>query len=72
MPLLRLLLDNGAAINAQEPVTGWTAFHAACFNNRTNTAAALLRAGCNKSIESVIGKTGRQLAEERRHDEVHA
>ena len=68
--VLRLLLDHGAGINAQEPTTGFTAFHSACFNNRVGTATELLRAGCNATLRTVAGRTGRQLAEDKQHMEL--
>ena len=43
---LRLLLQRGAAVNAADPSTGVTAYHAACAANRPECAEALVLAGC--------------------------
>jgi ankyrin repeat protein len=34
LELLRLLLAWGAAVDAADPATGWTAFHMACYHNQ--------------------------------------
>ena len=46
LPLLRMLLEAKAELNAVES-TGWTAFHISRFANRPDCAEALVRAGCD-------------------------
>jgi ankyrin repeat protein len=72
--VLRLLLGRGAALDAgTDPRTrGFTAFHAACFENQPECAEALVRAGCDVGLKDSDGKTGRELAEEEGHAAVVA
>jgi ankyrin repeat protein len=49
--VLRLLLGRGAAVDAVEPVSSWTAFHMACYRNQAECAEALARAGCDVSLK---------------------
>jgi ankyrin repeat protein len=67
LEVLRLLLARGAAVDAAHPASGWTAFHAACFENQADCAEALARAGCNVGLKDGQGKTGRELAEAEGH-----
>eukprot|EP01045_Picozoa_sp_COSAG04_P016320 COSAG04_NODE_1351_length_7119_cov_17.943447_2_plen_1558_part_00 len=62
LPLLRLLLESKAEVNAVRPQDGATAFHFACFNNMPDCAEALVRAGCDTGLRTKGGKTGRDLA----------
>jgi ankyrin repeat protein len=65
--VLCLLLARGAALDAVEPVDGWTAFHYACYDNHAECADVLARAGCVVGIKDINGRTGRQLAEGNGH-----
>jgi hypothetical protein len=65
LEVLRLLLVRGAAVDAVEPVYGWTAFHNACVQNEAECVEELARAGCDVGIKEKNGFTGRELAEVR-------
>jgi ankyrin repeat protein len=65
LEVLRLLLERGAAVDATEPATGSTAFHAACINGQVECAESLARAGCDVGIKDSDGQTGREVAEGR-------
>jgi ankyrin repeat protein len=65
--VVRLLLARGAAVDAVKPGTGCTAFHAACYNNHPECAEAMARAGCDVGIKDQAGKTGWDMAEQKRH-----
>jgi ankyrin repeat protein len=64
LKVLRLLLAQGAAVDAMRPDTGFTAFHMACLNNHPECAEMLARAGCDVSLKSKDGRTGREMAEQ--------
>eukprot|EP01045_Picozoa_sp_COSAG04_P024851 COSAG04_NODE_3168_length_3093_cov_83.308897_1_plen_862_part_10 len=64
LPLLRLLVEAKAEVDAVEPRTGWTAFHATCVNNLPECAEVLVRAGCDTSLRAKDGKTGRDMAQD--------
>ena len=70
LEVLRLLLRRGAAADAVQPVSGWTAFHFACMKNKPDCAEALIRFGCDVGIKSESGKTGREMAESASHTAV--
>jgi ankyrin repeat protein len=65
--VLRLLLARGSAVDAVDPLDGWTAFHSACFHNQPECVEALAQAGCDVGIKNGQGKTGRELAEGQGH-----
>jgi ankyrin repeat protein len=65
LEVLRLLLGRGAAVDAAYPGNGFTAFHSACFENQTECAEALARAGCDVGLKTKSGLTGREIAEAR-------
>jgi ankyrin repeat protein len=67
LEVLRLLLGRGAAVDAVNPGTGCTAFHAACGQNKPGCAEALARAGCDVGLKTKSGQTGWGLAEARGH-----
>jgi ankyrin repeat protein len=65
--VLRLLLRRGAAVDAAQPVAGYTAFHSACWNNQPECVEALIRAGCDVGLRTKDGRTGREVAEAQGH-----
>jgi ankyrin repeat protein len=75
--MARLLIAHGADLDAVE-MCGWTAFHAACFNNQPDCAEILVQAGCNvaatwNSAGTGMSQgllTGKQVAEYNGHTEV--
>ena len=69
LPLLQLLLEAKAEVNATTP-KGFTAFHAACLYNQPDCAEALVRAGCDTSLRTTDGMTGRDCAQEKGHTAV--
>jgi ankyrin repeat protein len=76
LEVLRLLLERGAAVDAADPGTGCTAFHAACINNQAECVEALARAGCDVGLKTNDrpndGRTGCELAEAQGHGAVVA
>jgi ankyrin repeat protein len=67
LEVLRLLLGRGAALDAVQPDTGDTAFHATCFKNHAECAEELARAGCDVGLKDNTGETGREIAERMGH-----
>ena len=67
LEMLRLLLGRGAALDAAQPGTGRTAFHIACFNNRSDAAEAMIEAGSDVDLKDCNGETGFELAERQGH-----
>jgi len=59
--VIRLLLANGAAIDAQN-LTGFTALHHAAESGSALAAQALLTAGANTSIRTANGETAAEVA----------
>ena len=61
-----LLLEHGALVDTpsqgQGPGVYYTAFHVACSEGFLDCVEALVRAGCDTSIEALGGGTGEQLA----------
>jgi ankyrin repeat protein len=61
-----LLLEHGALVDTpsqgQAPGVYYTAFHVACSEGFLDCVEALVRAGCDTSIEALGGGTGEQLA----------
>jgi ankyrin repeat protein len=72
LEVVRLLLARGAGVDAVYPGNGGTAFHNACYNSKAECAEALALAGCDVGIKDDIGRTGREIAEEKGHAEVLA
>ena len=67
--MVGLLLDRGADLHATTP-NGSTAFHFACFNNQPSCMEVLVRAGCVMTAKTKVGRTGKQMAEEKGHADV--
>ena len=63
---VNLLLDHKAAIDALD-TSGSSAFHMACVTGRTDCAVALVKAGCDTSIQAIRGSTGWDMAEKQGH-----
>ena len=70
LPLMRLLLEAKAEVNAVDPQTGGTAFHWTCGCDHADCTEALVRAGCDTSLRDEGGMTGRDLAQEKGHTAV--
>jgi ankyrin repeat protein len=70
LDVVLLLLARGAAIDAQHPKSGNTAFYLACFSNQPECAVALARAGCAVMITGQFCRTGLQVAQARGHTAV--
>ena len=71
LPLLRMLLEAKAEVDAVDPGTGFTAFHATCGNGHPDCAEALVRAGCDTGLRTTKhGVTGREIAKEKGHTAV--
>eukprot|EP01045_Picozoa_sp_COSAG04_P009220 COSAG04_NODE_529_length_13029_cov_3.203248_10_plen_752_part_00 len=69
-PILQLLVEAGADIDAVDPKHNDTAFHLACLTNRPDCAEALVRAGCDTTVRGKDDETGRDLAEQKGHTAV--
>jgi hypothetical protein len=67
LEVLRLLLGRGAAVDAVEVDSGFTAFHFACFHNQPECVEVLARAGCDVGRKGTDGETGWEVAERRGH-----
>jgi ankyrin repeat protein len=67
LEVLRLLLTRGAAVDAADPATGFTAFHAACYKTQPDCAEALIRAGCDVGMKAKGGVRGLEIAEAEGH-----
>ena len=67
LPLLRLLIEAKAELNAVDPETGFTAFHYACQMGNADCAEALVRAGCDTSLRNKGGMAGRDVAQDQGH-----
>ena len=64
--VLGLLLAKGVALDTVRS-RGGAAFHYACISNQCDCAEALVRAGCDVTVEDSNGKTGQQAAEASGH-----
>ncbi len=71
LDIVKLLLDNGACVNAQQH-GGWTALHAAAMNGDDAMVNALLKAGADAGCKSGDGKTAADMAREKGHESVAA
>jgi ankyrin repeat protein len=72
LEVLRLLLGRGAAADATEPESGFTAFHFACMENKPDCAEVLIRFGCDVEIQSEDGRVGLDMAKAESHTAVVA
>eukprot|EP01045_Picozoa_sp_COSAG04_P030670 COSAG04_NODE_5408_length_1629_cov_1.305229_1_plen_345_part_01 len=70
LPVLRMLIEAKVNLNAVEPDYGWTALHFACWKGNTDCAEALVRAGCDTSLRTPHGMTGRDIAQQAGHTAV--
>ena len=70
--MLRQMIAYGAALDLPSSSNGWTAFHIACEGGEGEMVAILVTAGCNTSLKDVLGRTGKDLAEENGHADVVA
>ncbi|MCY4586920.1 MAG: ankyrin repeat domain-containing protein [Bryobacterales bacterium] len=61
LDIVKLLLDNGACVNARQH-GGWTALHAAAMNGDQAMVDALLEAGADAGLKSDDGKTAADMA----------
>lgn len=61
---VRGLLDEGADVNARDPVLRWSALHWAARERHAGVCAELLRSNADIAIASVDGKTPVQVAAE--------
>eukprot|EP01045_Picozoa_sp_COSAG04_P019896 COSAG04_NODE_1977_length_5094_cov_11.505105_3_plen_871_part_00 len=71
-PIMRMLMEAKADLDAVGPMSGGTAFHSACDYNRPDCAEALVRAGCDTTVWNKAGETGRELAERKENAAVLA
>jgi ankyrin repeat protein len=71
--ILQTLLDRkDIAIDAVNPETGFTAFHYACFYGHADCAVELARRGCDMTLRTKDGETGKDIAEREQHTAVLA
>jgi hypothetical protein len=72
LEVLQLLLERGVVVDAMHPVNSSTAFHVACITNQAECAEALVMAGCDVTLKTIDGRTGREVAEAHGHDTMAA
>eukprot|EP01046_Picozoa_sp_COSAG06_P045145 COSAG06_NODE_6195_length_3054_cov_8.894078_1_plen_800_part_00 len=70
--ILRTLLNHEANINAVDPKNYCTAFHCACLKDQADCAVELARRGCDMTLRTKRGETGKDIAERRKHTAVLA
>jgi ankyrin repeat protein len=71
LPILRTLLDRkGIAIDAVNTEHRYTAFHLACLNDHADCAVELARHGCDTTLRTKDGETGKDIAESEKHTAV--
>jgi ankyrin repeat protein len=71
LPILQTLLDRkDIAIDAVHPDTVLTAFHYACVVGNADCAVELARHGCDTTLRTEDGETGKELAERKKHTAV--
>jgi ankyrin repeat protein len=68
--MVRQLVKNGALLDIESSTNGWTAFHMACSEGEGDIVEILVKAGCNTSVKDVLGRTGKDIAEENGHPEI--
>jgi ankyrin repeat protein len=56
-------INSGLLKGCQPVPVGWTAFHYACSDGEPDVVEALMRAGCDTSIKTEDGRTGKDLLE---------
>jgi ankyrin repeat protein len=63
---VRVLVAGGAALDCVQEMTGWSAFHCACFKGagHADIAELLVREGCDTARRDKHGRTGRDHAEQ--------
>jgi len=69
MQMLQVLLENGAQVDARQ-IGGWTALHEAASRGDVEMVKLLKRYGADISIKSDDGKTARELAIEKGHENI--
>ena len=62
LAIAKILLDNGADINATSECSIQTALHFAVLNKRTSITKLLLENGCKTEIRTQQGLTGLEIA----------
>ena len=60
LAVVRLLLGRQVQLDSVEEEAGLSAFHFACFSGHAACAAELVLAGCDTTLRSKQGKTGRE------------
>jgi len=60
--LVKLLVENGCNINAQDVVSGWTALMQAIFHGRKEVAVYLIKAGADVTVPAKSGCTAFDMA----------
>jgi ankyrin repeat protein len=70
LTILRTLLDYDAIIDAVNTNQGLTAFHYACFEGHADCAVELARRGCDMTLRTKHGMTGKDIAEREKHTAV--
>ena len=67
--MLRQIVEFGADLDLCSCTNGWGAFHMACAEGDGEMVAILVKAGCNTALKDVLGRTGKDCAEENaKHD----
>jgi hypothetical protein len=65
--VVRELAARGADLDAAPPEHGATAFYCACSQNQAECAALLVELGCDTTIKTIDGQTGKEIAEDKGH-----
>ena len=68
--MVRQLVERGAKLDIESSTNGWTAFHMGCAAGQAEIVEILVRAGCETGQKDVLGRTGKDLAEEKDHQPV--
>jgi hypothetical protein len=68
--VVRELATRGADLDTVQPETGGTAFHLACVSSQPDCVAALVELGCDMTIKTKDGRTGKQWAVQNGGEEV--
>eukprot|EP01043_Picozoa_sp_COSAG02_P094309 COSAG02_NODE_30757_length_546_cov_0.579418_1_plen_149_part_10 len=68
--MVRQLVERGAKLDIESSTNGWTAFHMGCAAGQAEIVEILMRAGCETGQKDVLGRTGKDLAEEKDHQPV--
>ena len=67
MPTIEALAKHGATIDATCLRDGRTAFHVSCASGLLQSAQALLRLGCDRTVQDKEGSTGEDQARAHGH-----